>query len=156
MDFVSDVTRTSKRFRVFTPIDEVTRECLALEVDSSITGQRVTNYLNKVALFKVLPKEILTDNGPEFLNTWAYDKKVEPIFIDPGCPSQNGFIESFNGKLRDECLNQHLFRNIYEARDIITAWKNECNTIRPHSSLNNLTPFEYTESFLKTNMTSGT
>ena len=160
MDFVSDVTRTGKRFRVFTLIDEVTRECLALEVDSSITGQRVTNYLNKVALFKGLPKEILTDNGPEFisnaLNTWAYDKKVEHIFIDPGCPSQNGFIESFNGKLRDECLNQHLFRNIYEARDIITAWKNEYNTIRPHSSLNNLTPFEYAESLLKTNMASGT
>ena len=84
MDFVSDVTRTGKRFRVFTLIDEVTRECLALEIDSSITGQRVTNYLNKVALFKGLPKKILTDNGPEFtskaLNTWAYDKNVEHIF----------------------------------------------------------------------------
>ncbi len=84
MDFGSDVTRTGKRFRVFTFIDEVTRECLALEIDSFITGQRVTNYLNKVALFKGLPKEILTDNGPEFtsnaLNTWAYDKNVEHIF----------------------------------------------------------------------------
>ena len=78
------------------------------------------------------------------------------FFIDPGCPSQNGFIESFNGKLRDECLNQHLFKDLYEAKDIINAWKDEYNTIRPHSSLNNLTPLEYAQSLLKTNIASGT
>ncbi len=113
MDFVSDVTRTGKRIKTFTLIDESTRECLALEVDTSITGQLVTSYLNKVALFRGLPKEILTDNGTEFtcnaMNTWIYDKKVEHIFTDPGCPTQNGYIESFNGKLRDECLNQYMF-----------------------------------------------
>jgi putative transposase len=153
MDFVSDVTRTGSRFRVFTLIDEITRECLALEVDTSITGQRVTAYLNKVALFRGLPKEILTDNGSEFtsnaMNAWTYDKKVDHVFTDPGCPTQNGYIESFNGRLRDECLNQHIFKNIAEAREIITAWKDEYNHLRPHSSLGNMTPLEYAETLRK-------
>lgn len=109
MDFISDSTQSGKKFRVFTLIDEITRECFALEVDSSITGARVMSFLNKVALFKGLPKEILTDNGPEFtsnaMNEWAYDKNVLHVFIDSGCPSQNGFIDSFNGKLWDECLD---------------------------------------------------
>lgn len=152
MDFVSDVTRTGKRIKIFTLIDESTRECLSLEVDTSITGQRITSYLNKVALFRGLPKEILTDNGPEFtsnaMNAWIYDKKVEHIFTDPGCPTQNGYIESFNGKLRDECLNQHMFRNLFEARQIISDWQYEYNTLRPHSSLKNLTPIEYTQSLV--------
>lgn len=147
MDFVSDATRTGKRFRVFTLIDEVTRECLALEVDSSITGQRVTSFLNKAALFRGLPIEILTDNGPEFtsnaMNAWVYDKNIEHVFTDPGCPTQNCYIESFNGKFRDECLNQHMFRNIQEARKIITNWMDEYNHMRPHSSLENMTPIEY-------------
>ena len=152
MDFVSDVTRTGKRIKIFTLIDEFTRECLALEIDTSITGQRVGSYLNKAALFRGYPKEILTDNGPEFtsnaMNAWVYDKKVDHIFTDPGCPTQNGYIESFNGKLRDECLNQHMFRNVVEAREIIKAWREEYNHLRPHSSLNNLTPNEYAQSLV--------
>lgn len=150
MDFVSDVTRSGTRFRIFTLIDEITRECLALEVDRSITGQRVTSFLNKAALFRGLPKEILTDNGSEFtsnaMNAWVYDHKLEHVFTDPGCPTQNGYIESFNGKLRDECLNQHMFQNLFEAREIIQSWKDEYNMERPHSSLKNMTPFEYAES----------
>ena len=147
MDFVSDRTRNGSNIRVLTVIDEVTRECLALEVDSSLTGRRVTTVLNRIALFRGLPKEILTDNGSEFtsniMNTWAYDHKVEHIFTDPGRPMQDGYIESFNGKLRAECLNQHWFRNIPEAKELIEGWRLEYNQVRPHSSLDNLTPEEF-------------
>lgn len=147
MDFVSDKTRFGSNIRVLTVIDEVTRECLALETDSSITGRKVTAVLNRLAIFRGMPKEILTDNGSEFtsnvMNAWAYDHKVEHIFIDPGKPMQNGYIESFNGKFRTECLNQHWFRNLSEAKEIIEDWRLEYNHIRPHMSLNNLTPNEY-------------
>lgn len=147
MDFVSDRTRNGSNIRVLTIIDEVTRECLALEVDSSLTGRRVTAVLNRIALFRGLPKEILTDNGSEFtsniMNVWAYDHKVEHIFTDPGKPMQNGYIESFNGKLRAECLNQHWFRNVPEAKELIENWRLDYNQVRPHSSLDNLTPEEY-------------
>ena len=147
MDFVSDCTLSGNHIRVLTVIDEATRECLALEVDSSITGRRVAIVLNRIALFRGLPKEILIDNGSEFtgnaLNAWSYDHHVEHVFTDPGHPPQNGYIESFNGKLRDECLNQNLFKNLYEAKEIIEDWRNEYNHLRPHSSLDNLTPTEY-------------
>lgn len=150
MDFVSDRTRTGRSLRVLTVIDEVTRECLALELDSSITGRKVATVLNRIALFRGYPKEILTDNGPEFIsnamNAWAYDHKVEHIFIDPGKPMQNGYIESFNGKLRIECLNQHWFRNLAEARELVDTWRTEYNQLRPHSSLGNLTPVEFAAS----------
>lgn len=147
MDFVSDRTRNGGNIRILTLIDEATRECLTLEVDSSITGRNVSSILNRVALFRGLPKEILTDNGSEFtgnaLNAWAHDHGVEHVFTDPGCPTQNGYIESFNGKLRDECLNQNWFKNLYEAKEIIEQWRMEYNHLRPHSSLGNLTPEEY-------------
>lgn len=147
MDFVSDRTRSGTNIRILTIIDEVTRECLALEVGTSITGRKVGSVLNRVALFRGLPKEILTDNGSEFtsnaMNEWSYDHNVEHIFTDPGKPTQNGYIESFNGKLRDECLNQHWFRNLSEAKEILEAWRLEYNKIRPHGSLENLTPEEY-------------
>ena len=151
MDFVSDITVTGRRFRIFALIDEVTRECIALEVDTSITGQHVTRYLNKAMLFRGRPKEILSDNGPEFtsnvLNAWAYEKHIEHVFIDPGKPMQNGFIESFNGKLRDECLNLNWFHNLPEAREIIGRWKDEYNMVRPHSALGQKTPAEYAQTF---------
>jgi len=147
MDFVSDKTRHGSNIRVLTVIDEVTRECLALEVDSSITGRKVAAVLNRIAIFRGMPQEILTDNGSEFtsnvMNAWAYVHKVEHIFIDPGKPMQNGYIESFNGKFRAECLDQHWFRNLSEAKEIIEDWRLEYNHIRPHMSLDNLTPVEY-------------
>jgi len=152
MDFVSDRTRSGSNIRILTVIDEVTRECLALETDSSLSGRRVTAVLNRavlnrIALFRGLPKEILTDNGSEFtsniMNAWSYDHNVEHIFTDPGKPMQNGYIESFNGKLRIECLNQHWFKNLSEAREIVEDWRQEYNRVRPHSSLDNLTPEEY-------------
>lgn len=121
MDFVSDRTRFGSNIRDLAVIDEVTRKCMALELDSSLTGRRVSAVLNRIALFRGLPKEILTDNGSEFtsnvMNAWAYDHKVEHIFTDPGKPMQNGYIES-NGKLRAECLNQHWFHSLSEAREI--------------------------------------
>ena len=139
MDFVSDITATGRRFRIFALIDEVTRECIALEVDTSITGQHVTRYLNKAMLFRGRPKEILSDNGPEFtsnaLNAWAYEKHIEHVFIDLGKPMQNGFIESFNGKLRDECLNLNWFHNLQEARELIGRWKDAYITVLPRSAL---------------------
>lgn len=147
MDFVSGGRRNGSDIRVLTVIDEVTRECLALEVNHSLTGKRVTAVLNGIAPFRGLPKEILTDNGSVFtrnmMNAWADDYKLEHIFTDPGRPTQNGYIESFNGKLRAAGLNQHWFRNIPEAKDTIENWCLEYNQVRPHSSLNNLTPVEY-------------
>ena len=147
MDFVSDKTRYGSNIRVLTVIDEVTRECLALEADSSITGRKVAAVLNKIAIFRGLPREILTDNGPEFtsnlMNAWAYDHKVTHIFIDPGKPMQNGYIESFNGKFREECLEQHWFKNLSEAKEFVEDWRLEYNQIRPHMALGNLTPTEY-------------
>lgn len=149
MDFVSDATAAGRRIKVLTVIDEATRECLALETDTSIPGKRVASVLNRIAFFRGYPKEILTDNGPEFtsnaLSEWAFDKKVNQLFIDPGKPIQNAYIESFNGKFREECLAEHWFKNLYEARNIIEAWQVEYNTERPHSSLGNLTPAEYAE-----------
>lgn len=151
MDFVSDTTATGRKLRIFTLIDEVTRECIALEVDTSITGQQVSRYLNKAIMFTGKPKEILTDNGPEFtsnaLNAWAYEKHIEHVFIDPGKPMQNGFIESFNGKPRDECLNPNWFRSLQDAREIISQWKDEYNMVRPHSALGEMTPAEYAKTF---------
>ena len=147
MDFVSDRTRSGSSIRVLTVIDEVSRECLALEADRSLTGKRVAVVLNRIALFRGFPAEVLTDNGPEFIsnamNAWAYDHHVKQVFTDPGKPTQNGYIESFNGKLRTECLNQHWFRNLLEAKDILEEWRNEYNNERPHSSLGNKTPAEY-------------
>lgn len=122
---------------------------MALETDPSITGKRVVSVLNKIAFFRGYPQEVLTDNGPEFtsnaLSEWAFDKKINHLFIDPGKPIQNAYIESFNGKFREECLAEHWFKNIYEARDVIESWRIEYNTERPHSSLGNLTPSEYAQ-----------
>lgn len=116
-------------------------------MDSSLTGKRVVAVLNRIALFSNLPKEILTDNGSEFtgnaLNAWSYDRHVNHVFTDPVYPIQNGYIESFNGKLRDEYLNQNLFKNLYEAKGIVESWRNEYNHLCPHSFLDNLTPTEY-------------
>lgn len=146
-DFVADRTAYGQKFRILTVMDEATRECLALEVDTSLTGQRVTTVLNRIAIFRGYPQEILTDNGSEFtsvaMNLFSEEKHIEHIFTDPGRPMQNGYIESFNGKLRDECLNQHWFKSLAEAKEIIQRWRQEYNNLRPHSSLNNLTPHEY-------------
>lgn len=147
MDFVSDRTRMGAAFRVLVVMDVVTKECLALEADKSLGGKRVEQVLNRIAMFRGYPDEILTDNGPEFtsnaMNAWSYDHKVKHIFIDPGKPMQNGTVESLNGKLRTECLNQHWFKHLTEAQQIIEEWRHEYNEERPHMSLGYKTPNEY-------------
>ena len=124
-----------------------------MEVDTSIGGQQVTRFLNKAILFNGMLKEILSDNGPEFssnaMSEWSYAKQIDHIFIDPGKPMQNGYIESFNGRLRDECLNQNWFKNVSHAREIISLWRDEYNHERPHTALGNLTPQEYADTFAK-------
>lgn len=146
MDFVSDVAG-QRRIRSLNIIDDYSREALAIEVDTSISGERVTRVLDRISLGRRLPRQIVVDNGPEFTSTaflrWAQDRGVEIHFIDKGKPTQNAFVESFNGKFRDECLNQFIFADLREARVKIEAWRVEYNTQRPHSSLGYMTPESY-------------
>jgi len=147
MDFVSDRLMSGRRIRILNVIDETTRECLAAVADTSLTGQRVARELNHLVETLGKPMEILTDNGPEFtsnaLSAWTYSQKIGHRFIDPGKPIQNAHIESFNGKMRDEFLNEHWFRSLDEVRQRLEMWRHQYNMIRPHSSLGNLTPSAY-------------
>ena len=144
MDFMQDVLAGGRRFRTLNILDVVSRECLAIEVDTSLPGQRVVRALNQLVAWYGAPKQITIDNGPEFagqaLDAWAYAHGVSLDFIEPGKPSQNGHMESFNGKFRDECLNVHWFASLAHARAIIQAWKEDYNTHRPHSALSGQTP----------------
>lgn len=147
MDFVSDGLANGRRLRCLNIVDDCTRECVAIEVDSSLTGSRVRAVLRRLAETRGLPQAISVDHGPEFesqvLDCWAYESGVTLAFIRPGKPNENAYIESFNGRFRDECLNEHWFLSIPHAREVIEAWRNEYNTERPHSSLGNLTPVEF-------------
>ncbi|CAG0990017.1 Putative transposase InsK for insertion sequence element IS150 [Anaerolineales bacterium] len=160
MDFVSDSLYSGRRFRVLTIVDDFSRECPALEADHSLTGKRVTRVLDRIALIRGLPKVITVDNGPEFiskaLDLWAYDNKVKLRFIQPGKPVQNAFIESFNGKFRDECLNDNVFINLHSAQQIIENWRQDYNSERPHSSLNDMTPEEFAATFNQEQLTENT
>lgn len=151
MDFVSDSLYNGRRFRVLTVVDDLSRECPVLEVDHSLTGQRVTRVLDRIALTRGLPEVITVDNGPEFiskaLDLWAYENSVKLRFIQPGKPVQNAYIESFNGKFRNECLNDNVFVSLQSARNIIEAWRQDYNSERPHSSLNDMTPEEFAARF---------
>ena len=151
MDFVQDQLADGRRFRTLTIVDAFTRECPALEVDTSIGGKRVARVLDKLAFLRGLPEVITVDNGPEFtsnaLDAWAYSNNVKMDFIRPGKPVENAFIESFNGKFRDECLNENWFGSLQEAREVIEAWRIDYNRHRPHSSLNDMTPWEYAGKF---------
>lgn len=150
MDFVSDGLANGRRLRCLNIVDDCTRECLAIEVDTSITGTRVKRVLEQLADTRGLPESITVDHGPEFegqvLDSWAYQANVQLSFIRPGKPNDNAYIESFNGKFRDECLNEHWFITMAQARRLIEAWRIEYNTERPHSSLGNLTPEEFANS----------
>jgi len=147
LDFVSDALIDSRRFRILAVVDDFTRECLALTVDSSLSGLRVARELERLAEFRGLPMMIVSDNGTELTShailRWQEEHGVEWHYIAPGKPQQNGFAESFIGRLRDECLNEHLFGSLREARHIIEAWRIDYNTDRPHTSLSGLTPSEF-------------
>ena len=148
LDFVADTLVTGRRFRILTLVDDFTRECLGLVVDTSLTGMRVARELDRIVELRGYhPRMIVSDNGTELTSNailaWQHQRDVEWHYIAPGKPMQNGFVESFNGRLRDECLNEHLFSNLNEARQVIEAWRIDYNTNRPHTSLNGLTPTEF-------------
>jgi putative transposase len=147
MDFVSDNLFNGRRFRVLTVVDDFSRECPVLEVDHSLTGQRVARVLDRLLLTRGLPAVITVDNGPEFiskaLDLWSFENNVKLRFIQPGKPMQNGYIESFNGKFRDECLNEHVFVNLKKAQELIETWRQDYNANRPHSSLKDIPPEEF-------------
>jgi putative transposase len=146
MDFMHDVLADGRRIRLFTLVDDFSRECLTIEVDSSLSGQRVSRILEALRRAGRLPGTLVCDNGTEFTSKamlkWALDRGIKLDFIQPGKPTQNAYIESFNGKLRQECLRQHWFASMHEAREIVEAWRRDYNHVRPHSSLKYRTPKE--------------
>lgn len=147
MDFASDSFFNGRRFRVLTVVDIFSRECLGLDVDQGIKGDDVVSLLNHIKSLRGVPKSIRCDNGPEFvskaLDKWAYENNVALDFSRPGKPTDNAFVESFIGSLRDECLNVNWFLSLDDARDKIETWRMDYNEFRPHSSLNNRTPSDY-------------
>ena len=147
LDFVSDMLADGRRFRVLVVVDDFTRECLALVVDTSLSGIRVARELDTLVAERGRPLMIVSDNGTELTSRailqWQEDQGVEWHYIAPGKPMQNGFVESLNGRFRDECLNEHLFRNLPAARRLIEEWRIDYNACRPHTSLGGLTPSEF-------------
>jgi putative transposase len=144
LDFVHDTLQNSRRLRALNVVDDFTREALAIEVDTSISGARVSRVLDRIADERGLPKTIVMDNGTELTSlamlAWAAKHRVQLHYIAPGKPTQNAFVESFNGKFRDECLNDNVFTSIAEAREIIERWRVDYNECRPHRSLGQMTP----------------
>ena len=147
MDFVHDAAESGRKFRVLSVIDVYTRECLALEVDTGFPGPRMTRVLETMVAERGAPEAMRCDNGPEFTSrhflAWALEKQIAVVHIEPGKPAQNAHVESFHGKLRDECLNASWFGNLWEARAKIAAWRKKYNEERPHSSLGYLPPREF-------------
>jgi len=146
-DFVFDACANGQQLKCLTVIDEFTRECLAIDVAGSIRSGRVIEVLSKLVSVRGAPVYLRSDNGPEFVSRavlqWLHAAGVETAPIDPGKPWQNGMNESFNGKFRDECLGMQWFKNRIDAKVVIESWRRGYNGVRPHSSLNNLTPTEY-------------
>lgn len=147
MDFVQDALADGRRIRVLNVMDDFTRECLASEVDTSIPGLRVARVLERIVTERGKPESLLSDNGPEFvgkaLDRWAWERQVRLDFIEPGKPVQNARVESFNGRMRDECLNEQWFVSLDHARQTIEAWRQDYNQNRPHSALGDRTPAEF-------------
>jgi len=152
LDFVHDTLQSKRRIRALTVVDDFTHEALAIEVDASLSRERVVRVLDVVAAVRGYPKTIVLDNGPELtsltMRRWAVDRRVRLHHIVPGKPTQNAFVESFNGKFRDECLNENDFSVLTEARSIIEAWRLGYNAARPHQSLGNRTPQEFVQDLL--------
>lgn len=151
VDFISDALAWGRRIRLFTVVDVFTREALAIEVDTSLPGGRVVRVLERLVLERGAPDEIVLDNGPELtgkaVDQWAYERGVWRRFIEPGKPFQNAFVESFHGRLRDECLDRHWFVGLNDARHTIEAWRQDYNQSRPHSALGYRPPQEFRQAF---------
>lgn len=151
MDFVRDTRADGRAFRALTLVDACTRECPVIEVDVSLGGARVVEVLERLRVSRGLPQRITVDNGPEFrskaLDAWAHQHGVQLQFSRPGKPVDNTFIEAFNGRLRDECLNQHWFLSLADAQRTIERWRLGYNSARPHRGLAGRTPAEVAESF---------
>jgi putative transposase len=149
LDFLSDQLSDSRRFRILAVVDDFTRECLALVADTSISGHRVARELDLIIAQRGRPASLVSDNGTELTSMailrWSQDAGVEWHYIAPGKPTQNAFIESFNGRLRDEFLNETLFRSLDHAREALTAWQDDYNTVRPHSAIGNMPPAIYSK-----------
>ena len=147
MDFVADALSNGRRVRMLTIIDTWNRECPHIEVDFSLTGVRVARVLEQLRQQGRCPPLIQVDNGPEFvskaLDAWAHEHGVKLQFIRPGKPVENAYIESFNGRLREECLNQHAFVSLDDARKRIETWRTDYNSARPHSALGQLAPDQF-------------
>ena len=146
LDFVSDTLTCSRRFRILCVVDDYTRECLALVADTSLSGMRVAWELTRLVGIRGKPHTVVSDNGTELTSSailrWSQERRVEWHYIAPGKPMQNGFVESFNGRLRDECLNETLFTSLPHARFVLDAWRDDYNHVRPHSKLGGRTPAE--------------
>ena len=150
MDFVSDRLADGRWFRILTVVDQYTRECLCLYADRSQTGEKVVGHMKRLVALRSAPESITTDNGGEFagqaMDVWAHQAGVKLDFIRPGRPVENGYIESFNGRLRDECLNCEMFSNLADAREKLERWRHDYNQARPHSGLADQTPEEFVRS----------
>ena len=149
MDFVSDSLASGRRIKFLTVADDFSHECVQIGADFGISGEYVTRLLDETARFRGYPRAVRTDNGPEFTSrafmAWAQVHGIRHILIEPGRPMQNGYIESFNGKFRDECLNEHWFQTLAQARAVVAAWRQDFNEVRPHSSLGRIPPARFAE-----------
>lgn len=147
MDFMSDSLFSGRRFRTFNVVDDYNREALAIEIDLSLPAQRVIRVLERIVAWRGYPEKLRMDNGPEFISValadWAETHNVELMFIEPGKPTQNSYIERFNKTYRTEILDMYAFNTLTEVREITENWINEYNDERPHDSLNDLTPWEF-------------
>ncbi|WP_353150630.1 IS3 family transposase [Chryseobacterium sp.] len=155
MDFVADALFDGRKIRCLTIVDNYSRKCMAIEVGQGLKGTDVVSALEKLRLFQqAMPRKIQVDNGSEFISKdvdrWAYEHQVELVFSRPGKPTDNPYIESFNGSFRDECLNAHWFLSLEDAKEKIEIWREEYNTFRPHSCLGDMTPEMFIETQVKT------
>src|ERR1700689_5347436 len=147
LDFVSDTLTDSRRFRILAVVDDFTRECLCLVADTSLSGMRVARELDTIIAERGRPAMCVSDNGTEFTSRailrWSQETAIEWPYIAPGKPQQNAFVESFNGRLRDELLNETSFSSLDHARELLAAWQDDYNTVRPHSAIGNIPPADF-------------
>ena len=157
MDFVFDRVAGGRVIKCLTVVDDATNESVVIEAEHAIGGQHLTRILDRVCSGRGVPKVIRTDNGPEFIGaamlSWAYRRGIELKLIEPGKPNQNAYIESFNGRLRDECLNEHWFTSLAHAKAVIEAWRREYNEHRPKKNLGGLTPAQYAKQLTQRGVT---